>query len=63
MIFWSKYLHERKRNRSRKRGKCSELEMIQHAASEMKMLMPTIFTALGFNIYYLDTGGTLTWVW
>jgi hypothetical protein len=63
MIFWSKYLHERKRNRSRKRGKRSELEMIQHAASEMKMLMPTIFTALGFNIYYLDTGGTLTWVW
>jgi hypothetical protein len=36
---------------SRKRGKRSELEMIQHAASEMKTLMPTIFTALGFNIY------------
>ncbi len=63
MIFWSKYLSERKKNRSRKKGKKSEIQMVKHASSEMKALMPTVFTQLGFNIYYLDTGGALTTVW
>lgn len=63
MIFWSKYLHERRTNRSRKRGQKSDLEMVKHAASEMKKLMPTIFNEMGFNIYHLDTGGTLVAVW
>lgn len=63
MIFWSKYLHERKTNRSRRKGKKTELQMVQHAAHEMKKLMPTIFSELGFNIYHLDTGGTLVSVW
>jgi hypothetical protein len=63
IIFWSKYLYERKRNRSRSRGKKTEIEMVRHASSEMKKLMPTVFTQLGFNIYYLDSGGTLATVW
>lgn len=63
MIFWSKYLHERKTNRSRKKGKRTELQMVKSASSEMKKLMPTIFNQLGFNIYHLDTGGALTSVW
>ncbi len=63
MIFWSKYLHERRTNRSRRRGKWSELDMMKQAAFEMKTLMPTLFTALGFNVYYRDTGGALTNVW
>lgn len=63
MIFWSKYLHERQRNRSRKKGKRSEIQMVKHAALEMKKLMPTVFTELGFNIYHLDSGGSLASVW
>ena len=63
MIFWSKYLHERKINRTRKKNKKSETEMVKHAASEMKKLMPTIFTEMGFNVYYLDSGGSLTSTW
>lgn len=63
MIFWSKYLHERKRNRSRRTGKRTELEMVKHAAGEMKALMPTVFNQMGFNIYHLDSGGALVSVW
>ncbi len=63
MIFWSKYLHERKTNRSRKKGKKTELQMVKAASYEMKLLMPTIFNEMGFNIYHLDTGGALTSVW
>jgi hypothetical protein len=63
MIFWSKYLHERKINRSRRKGKKSELQMVKAASSDMKNLMPTVFAQLGFNIYHLDTGGALTAVW
>lgn len=63
MIFWPKYLRERKRNRSRRKGKRTELEMVKHAAGEMKALMPTVFNQMGFNIYHLDTGGTLVSVW
>ncbi|MGJ0454957.1 MAG: hypothetical protein ACR65T_17250 [Methylocystis sp.] len=63
MIFWSKYLHERRKNRARRRGKWSELQMVKQASSEMKILMPTVFNYMGFNVYYLDTGGTLTAVW
>jgi hypothetical protein len=63
MIFWSKYLHERRTNRSRRRDKKAELDMVKYASSEMKRLMPTVFDVLGFNVHYLDTGGTLTAVW
>jgi hypothetical protein len=63
MIFWSKLLHERKVNRSRRRNKKSALEMMKHASSEMKKLVPTIFNEMGFNIYYLDNGGVLASVW
>lgn len=63
MIFWSKYLHERKRNRSRRKGKKSELQMAHHAANEMKTLMPTVFGQLGFNVYFRDSGGALSSVW
>ena len=63
MIFWSKYLHDRKKNRSRRKGKRSELQMAQHAASEMKTLMPSVFRELGFNVYFRDTGGALSAVW
>lgn len=63
MIFWSKYLHERQRNRSRRKGKKTELQMVKHAAGEMKALMPTIFNQMGFNIYHLDSGGSLAAVW
>lgn len=63
MIFWSKYLHERRRNRSRRKGKKTEIQMVKHAASEMKALMPTIFHQLGFNVYHLDSGGSLVAVW
>jgi len=55
MIFWSKYLHERKTNRSRKKGKKTEIQMMRSAS--------TVFNELGFNIYHLDTGGALTSVW
>jgi hypothetical protein len=63
MIFWSKYLHERRVNRSRKNNKKTEMQMVKHASSEMKKLMPTVFSELGFNVYYLDTGGALEAVW
>lgn len=63
MIFWSKYLYERKRNKLRRRGKKTEIEMVKHASSEMKNLMPTVFNKLGFNIYYLDSGRAVTAVW
>src|SRR5208337_1613692 len=63
MIFWSKYLHERQKNRNRRRGKWSELDMVKEASGGMKTLMPTVFTQLGFNIYFLDTGGAMTSVW
>ena len=63
MIFWSKYLHERRTNKSRRRGKKSEIEMVRDASSRMKALMPTVFTELGLNLYYLDTGGALEAVW
>jgi hypothetical protein len=63
MIFWSKYLHERKTNRSRKKGKSTDLQMVREASSQMKRLMPTVFNELGFNVYHCDTGGSLTAVW
>jgi hypothetical protein len=63
MIFWSKLLNEHKTNRSRRRNKRSDLDMVKHASNEMKKLMPTVFNELGFNVYHLDTGGTLTSVW
>jgi hypothetical protein len=63
MIFWSKYLHERQTNRSRRRNKKNDLAMVKDASTAMKALMPTVFTQLGFNIYYLDSGSTLTAIW
>ena len=63
MIFWSKYLLDRKRNRSRKKGKKSELKMVKDSASEMKKLMPSVFNQMGFNIYYMDGGGEVVSVW
>lgn len=63
MIFWSKYLHERKSNRSRRNNKKSDVEMIKSASSEMKKLMPTIFNQMGFNVYYLDKGKHVSSVW
>lgn len=63
MIFWSKYLHERQRNRSRRKGKKTDLQMVKHAAAQMKKLMPTVFDQMGFNIYHLDSGGALASVW
>jgi hypothetical protein len=57
MIFWSKYLHGVPTCCGR--GKKSELEMVKVASSGMKKLMPTVFTELGFNVYYLDIGGAL----
>lgn len=63
MMFWSKFLHEKRTNRSRRPHKKTEIDMMLHAASEMKNLMPNVFTALGFNIYYKDTGGTMVSVW
>ena len=63
MIFWTKYLSERRINRGRKKGKKSEIDMVKHASSQMKKLMPSVFNELGFNIYYLDAGGALAKVW
>jgi hypothetical protein len=63
MIFWSKYLYERKQNKSRKRNKKSDLQILKNSANEMKSLMPSIFTKLGFNIYYVDRSGTINSIW
>jgi hypothetical protein len=63
MIFWSKYLHERKTNRSRKKGKRTDIEMIKSSSSKMKKLMPTVFNEMGFNIYYVDNGGGISTIW
>jgi hypothetical protein len=63
MVFWSKYLHERKTNRSRRKNKKSDVQMIKSASTEMKKLMPTVFNELGFNVYHLDSGGELAAVW
>ena len=63
MIFWSKYLEDRKKNRSRRKNKKTELEMAKYASSEMKKIMPTVFNELGFNVYYLDSGGKLANIW
>ncbi len=37
--------------------------MVRDATLEMKRLMPNVFSQMGFNVYYLDTGGSLTQVW
>jgi hypothetical protein len=63
MIFWSKYLHERRTNKSRRNNKKTDTAMIRHAASEMKRLMPTVFTELGFNVYFVDGSGEIASVW
>lgn len=63
MIFWSKYLHERIKNKRRRNGRKSDIEMVKEASTSMKNIMPTIFERFGFNIYHLDTGGTLVSVW
>ena len=52
MIFWSYYLRDRKLNRSRRRGKKSELKMVEDATSKLHDLMPAAFDKLGFNVYY-----------
>jgi hypothetical protein len=62
MIFWSKYLKERKQNRSR-RSKFSEIEMVKKATREMKDLMPNVFGTMGFNVYHKDSGGVVVSVW
>ena len=63
MMFWSFLIQERTRNRSRKKGKKDDLAMALFAASEMKKVMPTVFGALGFNVYHLDGGNQLAKVW
>jgi len=63
MIFWSFYIEERRKNKSRKKGKKSDLQIALYSASEMKKVMPTIFNELGFNLYHLDAGEQLTKVW
>lgn len=63
MIFWSFLIKERIKNRSRKKGKKSDLQIALHAASEMKKVMPTIFNELGFNMYHLDGAQNLAKVW
>lgn len=63
MIFWSYLIQEKRTNKSRKKGKKSDLQVALHAASEMKKVMPTIFNELGFNMYHLDGGQNLTKVW
>ncbi|CAL4867092.1 hypothetical protein MMA231_01342 [Asticcacaulis sp. MM231] len=63
MIFWSYFIKERGVNQRRRRGKISDLQIAILASSEMKRLMPTVFNELGFNMYYLDNGQSLTEVW
>lgn len=63
MVFWSFLIQERKKNKSRKKGKKTDLQIALHAASEMKKIMPTVFNELGFNVYHLDGGQILTKVW
>ncbi|QTL05317.1 hypothetical protein J5J86_08530 [Aquabacter sp. L1I39] len=65
MIFWSKYLEERKKHRSKKgpNSKKSEIQMVRDAAKEMKNLMPSIFTQMGFNIYFVSNNASVDSVW
>ena len=63
LVFWSKYISEIKTNRSRRKGKRSNIEMVKLASAEMKKIMPNISNQLGFNIYYLDGGGNVDSVW
>ena len=63
MMFWSYLLEERRKNRSRRRNKKSDLEMAKVASSEMKRVMPTVFNELGFNLYHLDGGQNVVSVW
>lgn len=63
MIFWSKYLLERQKNKSRRRNKKDDIDMIKAASAEMKKLVPNIFTQMGFNVYYRDSGGSVVPVW
>ena len=63
MVFWSKYLNERKINRSRRRGKRNEVQMAWTAADEMKALMPTASESIGFNLYRALIDGEIAPEW
>ncbi|MBL8649293.1 MAG: hypothetical protein JNL35_02685 [Sphingopyxis sp.] len=63
MIFWSKLLEERRKNRSRRNNKKTEIEIVKSASREMKKLMPTIFSEMGFNVYFNDSSGNIDSVW
>ena len=63
MMFFSFLLEERRKNKSRRKGKKNDREICMESASEMKKIMPTVFNELGFNIYYLDSGGGFAKIW
>ena len=65
MIFWSKYLHARKANKSKKGPKAekSEVQMMLNSSKKMRDLVPNVFTQMGFNIYYLDNANNVNAVW
>ena len=63
MVFWSKYLSQRKLNKARRRGKRDEIEMVWTAADEMKALMPTVSDYVGFNLYRALTDGEIAPEW
>jgi len=49
MIFWSKYIQERMRNK-RKKKKKSDTDMIVDTPADIKSIIPSAFDKFGFNV-------------
>ena len=54
MVFFHHLTTEYVRNKSRKKGKKSDVEMAKIAATELMKLIPAAHSKYGFNIYYAD---------
>lgn len=63
MIFWSKYLYKKRKNRSKTKNKKTDIQILKFTADEIKNLIPTIFNKMGFNVYHLDDSGSLVSIW
>ena len=54
MVFFHHLTSEYVRNKSRKKGKKSDVEMAKFAATEVMKLIPAAHSKYGFNIYYAE---------
>lgn len=63
MMFFSKYLYEKQKNKSRKKGKLTDIQIAINTANQMKTVIPYAFSSYGLNVFYVENSNSISSVW